>query len=551
VPAVGQAIGYAFSGPTEPRQQLLNHLRRKQMLLLLDDFEHLLEGAGWVTEVLRAVPEVKVLVTSRAALNLPGEHRLPIEGMGFPRQPMGEDAAEPDRPTLPLPPAAEEPGIASADWPNAAQYSAVQLFLSSARRVAPDLKLSSNDLRHVARICHLVEGMPLAILLAAAWTPLLHPAEIADEISRNLAFLESSAPGAPERQRSMRAAFDHSWRLLSEREQAVFRGLSVFRGGFTREAAGHVTGATLHELMALAILRRYRAGRELALCLLVAASQHVPQKQSDRRQRFEEALAISREMGFPLGAGWALLGLGRSEESLRISRSAGDRRGMAVALIDEGRRAYTDQEYARAQRLYQESRALAQEIHLQWAIEWNASNLGDVSLALCEHEEAKMLYLQALARSREIGHQPGILHALRGLGHVATAVGDDAAAWTYYRQALRLAVEMPPTKSTAHALDTIAGMATLLARDRRAAGAMGKELGPQGNATPAAQQAVELAILALQHPSSQRKTQDTAQALLERLQATVPPTMFAAAAERGGARELWTTVEALLGELGG
>jgi tetratricopeptide (TPR) repeat protein len=143
-------------------------------------------------------------------------------------------------------------------------YSAVQLFLQNARRVRPSFEPTADDMLEVAHICRLVEGTPLAILLATAWMEILTPAEIATEIRQSLDFLEADLRDVPDRQRSMRAVFDHSWNLLTKQEQEVLQGLSVFRGGFTREAALKVTGASLHDLMSLvnkSLVHRASMGR--------------------------------------------------------------------------------------------------------------------------------------------------------------------------------------------------------------------------------------------------------------------------------------------------
>jgi predicted ATPase/DNA-binding SARP family transcriptional activator len=245
VPTVAEALGFSFYEGGEPRQQLLDYLRQKTMLLIMDNFEHLLacpepsrrDGVGLVTDILKAASDVKVLATSRARLNVQGEHLFPVAGMEFPDRETAEDAV---------------------------QYSAVQLFLTSARRAQPRFELTADNLTDMARICRLVEGMPLGIELAAGLVQMLTPAEIATEISQSLDVLETELRDVPARQRSMRATFDHSWRLLTERERGVFQGLSVFRGGFTREAAGRVTGATLRDLMALvdkSLLHRTSTGR--------------------------------------------------------------------------------------------------------------------------------------------------------------------------------------------------------------------------------------------------------------------------------------------------
>jgi len=237
VPTVAEALGFSFYEGGEPRQQLLDYLNQKTVLLLMDNFEHLLDGAGLVTEVLETAPDVKVLSTSRARLSVQGEQLFHLSGMDFPDWETPEDALE---------------------------YSAVKLFLQSARRVQPGFELAAGDLRYVARICRLVQGMPLGILLAAAWLTMLTPAEVAAEIEASLDFLETDLRDVPERQRSMRAIFDHSWNLLTAREQAVMQALSVFRGGFAREAAQQVAGASLRELRSLvdrSLLQRDPAGR--------------------------------------------------------------------------------------------------------------------------------------------------------------------------------------------------------------------------------------------------------------------------------------------------
>ena len=144
------------------------------------------------------------------------------------------------------------------------EYSAVRLFVQSAQRGLRGLELQAEDLEYVAHICGLVEGMPLGILLAAGWVEVLSPAEIADEISCSVDFLETDLRDVPERQRSMRAVFDHSWNLLTKRQREVFAGLSVFRGGFTRQAAQQVTGVSLRELKGLvdrSLVHRAPTGR--------------------------------------------------------------------------------------------------------------------------------------------------------------------------------------------------------------------------------------------------------------------------------------------------
>ena len=165
--------------------------------------------------------------TSRIALNVQGETLMMIHGM-------------------------EVPVDLSTKLDEALQSNPVQLFIEGARRVVPTFTPKPYELEEILHICRRVQGMPLAILLAAAWMRLLSPAEIAAEITSNsLEFLEGGWQDVPERQRSLRAVFDHSWDLLSEREREVFVGFTVFRGGFTYPAAQEVTGVTLRELLQL------------------------------------------------------------------------------------------------------------------------------------------------------------------------------------------------------------------------------------------------------------------------------------------------------------
>jgi len=232
---IAEAIDFQFYPGGDPKQQLLDYLHDKKILLLMDNFEHVVEGASIVGEILRAAPGVKILVTSRERLNLSGEMIFLLTGMDFPDWETPEDALE---------------------------YTAVKLFVQSARRVCLDFELKVEDLHHVARICRLVEGMPLGIVLAAAWVEVLTPREIVNEIEKCLDFLETEMRDMPERHRSIRAVFDYSWELMSETEQQVFMKLSVFRGGFTRDAALGVTGATLHTLAGLVIKSLLRRNAE-------------------------------------------------------------------------------------------------------------------------------------------------------------------------------------------------------------------------------------------------------------------------------------------------
>jgi serine/threonine protein kinase/tetratricopeptide (TPR) repeat protein len=232
VPAIAEAVGFHFHSGGEPKQQILDFLREKQMLLLMDNFEHLLEGVGLLGEILATAPGVRMLATARERLRLQEETALRIEGMDFPDWKIPEEALE---------------------------YSATRLFLQSAQRAQPGFNLQPDDLQYVAAICRQVQGMPLGIVLAAAWVDALSLPEIVNEITQSLDFLETDVQNVPERHRSLRAVFNPTWNRLSQIERDVFMKLSVFRGGFTREAAQQVADAGLRQLTVLlgkSLLRR-------------------------------------------------------------------------------------------------------------------------------------------------------------------------------------------------------------------------------------------------------------------------------------------------------
>ena len=243
-PAIAQAINFSFYEGGTAQEQLQNYLRRKQLLLVLDNCEHLLDGVGIVTDyLLHQAPGVNVLATSRAKLRLQGEYLFHIGGMDFPdsETPVGLQLSE-----------------------DAGTYGSVQLFMQSAKRSRPDYDWGADDVQYVRDICRLTQGMPLGILLAAAWMEMLSPQEIAAEIGRSLDFLETDIQDVPVRHQSIRAVFESSWNGLSEHEQQVFSSLSIFRGGFSRLAAQEVAGASVRELIVLvnkSLLNRDENGR--------------------------------------------------------------------------------------------------------------------------------------------------------------------------------------------------------------------------------------------------------------------------------------------------
>ncbi len=246
VMTLATSVGVSSYSGAAPKVQLLNYLRDKEMLLILDSFEHLAAEAGWIADILQNAPQVKLLVTSRQRLNLQGEWLLELGGLSYPTPPL-----------IPLL-VGEEPGKRLEG------YSAVRLFVQRARQARPSFELSEADSLAIVRICQLVDGMPLGLELAAAWVRALPCASIVREIEYGLDVLSAHWLDRPDRHQSMRAVFEHSWNLLTDSERRVFRQMAMFRGGFSPEAAEQVTGANLSMLSALvnrSLLRVSSSGR--------------------------------------------------------------------------------------------------------------------------------------------------------------------------------------------------------------------------------------------------------------------------------------------------
>jgi len=218
VSTIGDSLGLAFAEHPGPTAHLLGYLRERHMLLVLDNFEHLLDGADLVADMLAHAPKVTVIVTSRERLKLQAEWLFDVGGLAYPL----ED------------PHGSAPSQSQAQL---ADYSAVQLFVQRATQVQPALALDATTLLTIVHICQHVAGMPLAIELAAAGARTLPLAEIERQIGANLDALVTTMRDVPPRHRSVRAVFDHSWKLLDAHERVLLSRLAVFRGGWTAAAA--------------------------------------------------------------------------------------------------------------------------------------------------------------------------------------------------------------------------------------------------------------------------------------------------------------------------
>jgi len=217
VSVIANAIGHTFQGPHEQTKQFLQYLRNRNILLLLDNFEHMLSHSDFLLEILHTAPAVKILVTSRLRLEFLGEWLLEIEGLPYPLPHSAVANRQPGQPFAPLP------------WH---EYPATSLFILTAQAILPSLQPEPQRDAIVA-ICQMLDGLPLGIQLAASAVRTHSCAEIVASLQSNVDSLRSNMRNLPERHRSLRAVFNHSWNLLSDEEKAAFANLAVFTDGFT------------------------------------------------------------------------------------------------------------------------------------------------------------------------------------------------------------------------------------------------------------------------------------------------------------------------------
>ena len=236
LPAIAARLELADVGAVDTRQLLYSALRTKNLLLVLDNLEHLIDGVNSLSDLLQQAPKLSILVTSQERLNLVEEWLYPLEGLAYP--------------------------LAESSAPDV-EYGAVTLFIQCVRKSQPDFDPAS-EWSHIATICRLVEGLPLGLELAASWVCVLACAEIADQLAQNADFPTSPLRNLPTRHRSLRALFERTWQLLTPEEQMALCQLAIFRNGFDRRAAETVVSATPTLLAALldkSLIRRQPTGR--------------------------------------------------------------------------------------------------------------------------------------------------------------------------------------------------------------------------------------------------------------------------------------------------
>jgi predicted ATPase/DNA-binding SARP family transcriptional activator/Tfp pilus assembly protein PilF len=469
IPTVANALGFSFYSSTDIQTQLLNYLRGKELMLVLDNLEHILERSDLLTPILYHAPDVVLLITSRARLNLREEWVYQVEGLTYP----ADDTISPTREEL-------------------EDYSAVQLFLQSARQGQRQFALSEIDASHVARICQMMEGMPLGVELAAAWVQGLSCQAIAEEIERSIDSLTTRLRNVPERHRSLRAVCDHSWNLLSEHERTVFCKLSIFRGGFLAAAASAVAGASPSILLALldkSFLRRTPAGRyQIHEVLRQYAAEKLAQYPKEQREittqhsayyanwihQQMEALKgpIQRETLKSIGNEvdnvrlawqWALTQIkdGTDETAaLHILRQSAESLYLFYTTRDwyhEGEEAF-----GRAASVLEDSLARDYSADKELLLGKLWAYQGKCCEFTAHSDQAQGLFEKSLNTFRRLDARIESALPLQGLGYMAHIKGEYARAESYFKESIAISRESGDTWSIA----TILNRLCLVARRR-------------------------------------------------------------------------------------
>jgi predicted ATPase/DNA-binding SARP family transcriptional activator/Tfp pilus assembly protein PilF len=485
--SIAQAIGLHFAGSEQPDAQLLEYLRDKEMLLVLDSFEHLLGGTthsddehqteggtDLLVSILKNAPKITMLVTSRERLGPQAEHIVDILGLPYAEADDGRPIS-----SAVLPPA------------DSGTYPAVRLFVERAQRVYADFALSVDNAQGVLDICRLVEGLPLGIVLAAAWTRHFPTARIAKSISDNLDFLKSSPRETSAQHSSLRAVFNHSWNLLPEGEQQVLRKLSVFRGGWDEDAAEKVAGASVFALSSLvdkSLLRRDASGRfsmhevvrQYAAEQLQAMQGEQEETQAahaayflDFAERAESEwwgpnadtwlAALDREHNnFRAALRWASGGTEHREPSTEYHHPTRYSIGLRMAATLWGFwfvRGYYGEGWEQLERVL--SRAPNDEASKAMR-PMRAKALNGVGTIACvrgDYTSARSRYEESLAINRELRDQRGMGLALGNLGVVAYYQGDYTSARSLYEESLAIWRELGDKLRISTALSNLGNVA--------------------------------------------------------------------------------------------
>jgi predicted ATPase/DNA-binding XRE family transcriptional regulator len=497
--AVAQELGVTEQPGRTLSDALIAFLAGRRLLLVLDNFEHLLDAAPLVSTLIERCPGLVVLATSRPPLRLRGEHVFAV-------------------PPLPLP--QPRPGVPVEVL---AGNEAVTLFFQRAQAAASEFALDADNAETVADICRRLDGLPLAIELAAARVPLLSPAASAARLENRLALLTDGPRDLPTRQRTLRNAIDWSYQLLDPGERALFRRFAVFAGGATLDAIAAVVASEREpdlgvlngtaKLVERDLLRHdaHDGGdprmrvletiREYALAVLIESGEEF----STRRRHAAYFTALAEAAGPHLRSGsqrawldrledehdnfraaldWSLRA-GEAETALRLCSglalfwrirghlTEGRRwcsqalalsgeappRARADALHGKGMLAHWQGNYEATEALYRESLALRRALGDERGIALSLNSLGILADDVGDYKLALTLQQESLRRWEALGEPWGIAHALCDIGNIAKTQARNAEAQSLYERSLKLFEQVGDLQGVAMVLDNLGELA--------------------------------------------------------------------------------------------
>lgn len=477
-PAIAQTIGVKEAAGQSAVQSLQSYLANKQMLLVLDNFEQIIEASTMVADIMAAAPQVRMLVTSRETLHIYGEQEFPVPPLALPnlRQPPPLDVLS--------------------------QYAAIALFIARAQAVKPDFTITNENAPAVAEICVRLDGLPLAIELAAARIKLLAPQAMLTRLTSRLKLLTGGARNLPARQQTLRGAIDWSYDLLVENERTLFRRLAIFSGGCTLSAVEAVCNAEgdldldmldgISSLCDKSLLRReaddldeprfrmLELVHEYAVARLAVSGAIETIRQQHASYYLELAETAEPELLGPQQHVWldrleldhdnlrvALTWLVEQEMYTEVLRLSGAlwRFWYAHAHLSEGRRcletiiacspvtstglyakvlngagimAWMQGDYVAARSWLEQSHVIQRELGEKRGIAISLNNLGLVTTDQGDYTSARALYEESLTLLRELRDQWGTGLALSNLGNVARLQGDHAAAQQFNEECLSI-----------------------------------------------------------------------------------------------------------------
>ncbi|MFN8473557.1 MAG: tetratricopeptide repeat protein [Anaerolineae bacterium] len=497
--AIAQPLGVRESGGRAVVDLLKDYLADKNMLLLIDNFEQVLSAAPIVGELLAVAPDLKVIVTSRERLRLRGEKEFIV-------------------PPLALPDARSLPS-----WEQIPQFGAVELFVKRAQDVRRDFDVTHANAAVVAQICHRLDGLPLAIELAASRLKLFTPEVLLTRLENRLKLLTGGARDLPTRQQTLRNTLAWSYDLLEDEEKALFRRLAVFNGGWTLEAAEAVCSTPgdgevdildgLQSLIEKSLLQPVQPGPEARFTMLETIREYALERLTEqgeadtlRNRHAQEFLALAEDaeprltgpdqgvwlarlerehdnLGAAMkwaeescqakeglrfvGALWRFweihghLSEGRARLTNALSVAGADEPSVekAKALNAAGNLAKTQGDYVSARQFHQDGLATNRLLGDRRGMARSLNNLGLVLFNQQDYASAQALLEESLALKRELNDEWGIATSLNNLGEVARARGEYGQAEKFYSESLALLDKLGDIRTIAWSLHNLAHVA--------------------------------------------------------------------------------------------